>query len=202
MQSACMATRTDIEPQTQKQVQPHRMLISAADYQRMGEAGIFVGKPRVELIDGEILTMTPISANHSSHVAKATTFFAVGLLDKAIILPQSSVRVDDYSEPEPDIAILKYKEDYYNTAHATPADILLLIEVAVESVNYDRTVKLEKYALAGIPEYWIIIPEKGLVEVYRHPEEGVFREKATYRKEDAWRFEAFDLAIQGSDLLI
>ncbi len=197
-----MATQTDIEPETQKKIQPQKMLISAADYQRMGEAGIFVGKPRVELIDGEILKMTLLTSLHSGHVAKAATFFTVSLFGKAIVLSQGSVRLDDYSEPETDVAILQFRADYYSSAHATPSHIRLLIEVAVESLKYDRTVKLAKYAHAGIPEYWIIIPEKGLVEVYRHPAEGVFRDKKTYQKEDAWHFEAFDLPIRGSDLLI
>ncbi len=178
------------------------MLISAEDYQRMGEAGIFADKPRVELIDGEILTMSPISNEHNSQVDKAAAFFSKHLVEKAIIRIQGSFRLDEFSEPQPDIAILHFQEDYYKSTFVTPEKIFLLIEVAVKTLEFDRFVKLEKYASAGIPEYWIIIPEKGFVEVYRQPEEGVYREKATYRKEDAWHLTAFDLPIKGTNLLI
>jgi len=195
-------TETETEIMAQKKGQTRKMRISAADYQRMGEAGIFADKPRVELIDGEIYTMSPISAEHNSHVAKAAAFFSIKLQGKAIVLPQGSVRIDDYTEPEPDISILRFREDYYNEMLAAPADIHLLIEVAVNTLETDRTVKLRKYAEAGIPEYWIVIPEKNAIEVYREPDEGTYREKATYKKGGNWQFAAFDLPVKGSDLLI
>lgn len=178
------------------------MLISAEDYQRMGAAGIFEGKPRVELIDGEIYAMSPLTPYHNGHVDKCAEFFTVRLFGKAKIRTQGSVRTDEYSEPEPDIAILRFSENFYSDRQATAKDILLLIEVAVNSVETDRTTKKKKYAAAGIPEYWIVIPKKGIIEVYRKPDGGAYREKNTYAKADEWVFGAFGLSVSGSDLLI
>lgn len=179
-----------------------KMLISAEDYQRMGAAGIFADKPRVELIDGEIYTMSPFTPDHNGHVDKAAEFFTVNLFGKAIIRTQGSVRIDEYSEPEPDIAILRLSENFYSDKQATAKDVHLLIEVAVHTLETDRTIKKQKYAESNIPEYWIVIPKKGIVEVYRKPEDGTYLEKNTYKKTDEWLFEAFSLPIKGSNLLI
>ncbi len=197
-----MTTKTETEISLPEKDFPQKMRITAADYQRMGQAGIFADKPRVELIDGEIYTTTPISAEHNSHVDKAAAFFMEKLQKKAITRIQGAIRIDDFSEPEPDIVILRMRNDYYNEAHPTASDIHLLVEIAVNSLETDRTIKLEKYAAAGIPEYWIVIPEKGIVEVYREPEDAIYRQKATYSKADDWQFAAFALSVKGSDLLI
>lgn len=178
------------------------MLISAEDYQRMGAAGIFEGKPRMELIDGEIYARSPLTPYHNSHVDKCAEFFTIKLVGKARVRTQGSVRTDAYSEPEPDIAILRYSENFYIGRQPTAEDILLLIEVAVNSIETDRTTKKKKYADAGIPEYWIVIPKKGIVEVYQKPEDGAYLEKKIYKKEEEWVFETFNLPVKGSDLLI
>ena len=179
-----------------------KMLISAEDYQRMGLAGIFENKPRVELMDGEIYAMSPLTPYHNGHVDKISRFFNKALFDKILVRTQGSVRIDDYSEPEPDIAILRFSENFYSDRQPAAADILLLLEVAVNSIETDRTTKKEKYAAAGIPEYWIIIPKEGIVEVYRKPEAGAYMEKSIYKKENEWIFETFNLSVKGSDLLI
>jgi len=110
--------------------------------------------------------------------------------------------LDEYSEPEPDITILRFDEHFYSKKQATAEDVLLLIEVAVFTVKTDRTIKKKKYATAGIPEYWIIIPKKGRIEVFRKPEDGNYAEKATYKLKDKWTIEALNLAVKGSDFLI
>ena len=179
-----------------------KMLISADDYQRMGEAGIFTDKPRVELIDGEIYTMSPFTPDHNGHVDKASRFFNKALSDKALIRTQGSVRMDEYSEPEPDIAILRLRDDFYRNRQAAAEDTYLLVEVAVNTLKTDRTIKKRKYAESNIPEYWIVIPSKGIVEVYRKPQGSTYLEKNTYKKSDEWLLEAFDLQLSGTDLLI
>lgn len=179
-----------------------KFLISTEDYHRMGEAGIFDGKPRVELINGNIFVRSPVTPYHNSHVGKGSDFFHRALSVPAIVWTQNSVRLDEYSEPEPDIAILRFREDFYSQAHPSPDDIHLLIEVAVETVQKDRTLKLRKYAQAGIPEYWIVIPKEETIEVYRNPEGEAYLEKNTYGKEDEWRLETFNLPVRGVDLLI
>ncbi|MBK8491795.1 MAG: Uma2 family endonuclease [Saprospirales bacterium] len=176
--------------------------ISVEDYHRMGEIGIFDHQPRVELIDGEILVRSPISPYHNSHVDKVAQFFFSRLTGKANIRTQGSVRLDNYSEPEPDISILKFRENFYSDRQPGPEDILLMVEVSLETLAKDRTLKLEKYARSGIPEYWIVIPEEEIVEVYRRPKDGAYQEKNTYGKGDTWQFKAFNLEVKGSDLLI
>ena len=176
--------------------------ISVEDYHRMGEIGIFDDQPRVELIDGEILMRSPISPYHNSHVDKVAQFFILKLNEKANIRTQGSVRLDHFSEPEPDITILKFREDFYRDQQPGPEDILLMIEVSLETLAKDRTLKLDKYARSGIPEYWIVIPEEAIVEVYRRPKDGEYQEKNTYTREDSWLFQPFDLEVKGSDLLI
>ncbi|MCB0556860.1 MAG: Uma2 family endonuclease [Phaeodactylibacter sp.] len=179
-----------------------KMLISVEDYQRMGAAGVFSDKPRVELIDGEIYAMSPFTPDHNGHVDKVSRFFNKALFDEILVRTQGSVRIDEYSEPEPDITILRFSENFYRDNQATAKDIYLIIEVAVHTLETDRTVKKRKYAEAHIPEYWIVIPSKEAVEVYRKPEDGDYLEKNTYHKGDEWLFEAFKLKLKGTDLLI
>jgi len=179
-----------------------KMLISADDYQRMGKAGIFDDKPRVELLDGEIYTMSPITPDHNGHVDKTSRFLNRVLYDYALIRTQGSIRTDEFSEPEPDITVLKFADDFYRKKQASKEDALIVIEVSVFTVKRDRTVKKKKYAKSGIPEYWIIIPQKSIIEVYKKPEDGNYSEKSTYRIEDVWKIEAFDLEVKGSDFLI
>ncbi len=179
-----------------------KMLISAEDYHRMGKAGIFDNKPRVELIDGEIYTMSPITPDHNGHVDKIATFFTVKLFEKAQIRTQGSIRTDEYSEPEPDIAILKYRADFYSKKQATAQDVLVVIEVSVFTIESDRTTKKKKYAESGIPEYWIVSPQEKIIEAYKKPEDGTYSEKETYKIDDNWKIDVFDLEVKGSDFLI
>jgi Uma2 family endonuclease len=141
----------------------------------MSEAGILTEDNRVELIDGEILKMSPIGSRHVGCVNRLNTLFSsrVGLL--AIVSVQNPIRIDDYSEPEPDIALLKPRVDYYSQSLATAEEVLLIIEVADTSVDYDRNVKLPVYARAGISEVWIAdLPGDG-VEVNTEPMNGAYQ---------------------------
>ena len=179
-----------------------KMLISADDYQRMGAAGIFEDKPPVELIAGEIYTMSPLSPSHNSHVDKIAEFFTIKLFGNAKIRNQGSIRLDEYSEPEPDITILRFDENFYHQNQATAKDVHLIIEVAIHTLATDRTIKCEQYAAADIPEYWIVAPEKGIIEVYQQPENGTYLKKKTYQIKDEWILAPFSLAVKGSDFLI
>ena len=190
------AVEYDLESVRQK------LLISADDYQRMGAAGIFADKPRVELIDGEIYTRSPFTPDHNGHVDKVSRFFNKTLFEEVLVRTQGSVRLDEYSEPEPDIALLRFNDNFYSDQQVTAKDIYLLVEVAVHTLETDRTVKKQKYAAAGIPEYWIVIPQKAIVEVYRKPEDDAYLEKNTYKKTEEWVLSSFNLTVKGSDLLI
>jgi Uma2 family endonuclease len=158
----------------------HRLKV--ADYHKMGEAGIFDEDARVELIDGELFDMPPIGSGHSGVVRILIHIFsrAVGVL--ALVDVQNPVVLGDDSEPQPDIALLKPRDDFYTKSHPTPEDVLLLIEVADSSTYYDRSIKVPLYARYRIPEVWLIdLPHKRL-EVYRspNPEHAVYQRFEQY----------------------
>ncbi len=148
---------------------PPRHKLTVDDYRRMGEAGIFHEDDRVELLDGEIYDMPPIGDGHMGTVNMLTNRLAWRLRERVVVSPQNPVRLSDFSEPEPDIAVLRFREDFYRTGKARPEDILLLIEVAQSSLDYDRRTKLPRYAAAGIPEVWIVNLIDDHVELYREP---------------------------------
>ena len=135
----------------------------------MGEAGILREDDRVELLEGEIVEMTPIGSRHAACVDRLNHFFARGVGPRAIVRVQNPVRLSERSEPQPDLALLRARPDFYARAHPGPSDILLLVEVADTSAEMDREVKMPLYARAGIPEVWIVDLEGECVEVYREP---------------------------------
>ena len=153
-----------------KHPQPHRYTI--ADYHRMGEAGIIAPDVRVELIQGEIIDMTPIGSGHAGLVKHLNKIFIQTVGDAVVVGVQDPVVIDDFSEPEPDLALLRFREDFYTKAHPRPADVLLIVEVADTTLQYDREIKLPLYAHAGIPEVWLVDVEAKSVTVYNLPKEG------------------------------
>jgi Uma2 family endonuclease len=138
-------------------------------YQQMGKAEIFHPEARVELIDGEIVIMSPIGLKHSVTINRLTRFLVQNIGNQGIVSVKNSFRIPEYSEPEPDILILKPRDDFYAEKFPLPEDILLIIEVADSSLRYDRTTKLALYAEQNIPEYWIANLERDIVEIYRQP---------------------------------
>ena len=155
------------------QIQKH--YFSVDDYYRMADAGVFPIDARVELIDGEVIEMSPIGNRHAACVDRLGMLLNHIFYGKAIVRVQNPVRLNDFSEPEPDIALLKPRKDFYATAHPTPADVLLIIEVADTSVDFDLRVKLPLYARAGIPETWVLVLPKDLIEVHSQPLNGKYQ---------------------------
>ena len=156
-------------------VEVTRRRFTADEYQEMGRAGILREDDRVELIDGEVLAMSPIGPPHIGSVNLLNHLFARLVGDAAIVQVQLPVRLDAYSEPQPDLALLRPRADFYGTAAAGPDDVLLAIEVAQSSLSYDRKVKAALYARRGIAEYWIV--DLNGSEVIRHiePVDGIYR---------------------------
>ena len=152
--------------------QPHPHRYSIADFHRMGGAGIFAPDVRVELIQGEIIDMSPIGSGHAGLVKHLIRIFSHTLDDTTIIAVQDPVVLNDFSEPQPDLALLRYREDFYANSHPRAEDVLLIVEVADTSLQYDREVKLPLYARAGIPEVWLVDVEGQVVECYSRLEEG------------------------------
>lgn len=159
-----------------------RRRFTVAEYYRMGRAGILGEDDRVELIDGEIVQMPPIGGPHSGGVIRLTREFSRKLGDVAFVSAQNPIHVDDYNEPQPDIALLRPRADFYTSAHATPADILLLVEVAETSARLDRRVKAPLYGRAGVQECWLVDLGKDLLTVYRDPTPDGYRTSRTLRR--------------------
>ena len=148
---------------------PRRWRFTADQYQRMGETGILHEDDRVELLDGELYEMAPIGDDHIGGVISLDFFFSQRLGGRAFVSAQNPIRLTDYSEPEPDITLLRPRADFYRTSKARPEDVLLLVEVAESSLIYDRMTKLPRYAAVGIPEVWIVNLVDQRIEVYRDP---------------------------------
>ena len=146
---------------------PSRHLISVDAFHRMGEAGILGPGDRVELIDGEIIDMSPIGVLHAALVDALVRHFGRSAGQSVFIRCQNPLRLDDLSEPEPDIAILRPRADFYTTSHPGPADVLLVIEVSDTSLAYDLGTKVPLYARHGIPEVWVIDAATRMTRVFR-----------------------------------
>ena len=159
-----------------------RKRFTADEYQRMGQVGILSEDDRVELIDGEVLAMTPIGARHAACVDSATRAMVIGAGDSAIVRVQSSVRLNLYTEPEPDVVLLRPRADFYASRHPGPADILLIIEIADSSIEYDEDVKTQIYAESGVPEYWVADLHANLAWCYSAPHEGTYRNRQQFRR--------------------
>ncbi len=162
---------------------PAKHLITASEFTRMSEAGIFHEDDRLELIEGEIIEMSPIGRRHAGRVRRLNNLLARMLgEDEALIDAQNPVVLGDFSEPQPDLALLKPRADFYADEHPQPEDVLLLIEVSDTSLAYDRDVKVPTYARYGIPEVWLADLKGAAVEIYRKPTAGGYAE--TRRLED------------------
>jgi Uma2 family endonuclease len=142
-------------------------------------AGFIVEQARVELIDGELYQMTPPSSEHAGIVKYLSKMLERHYGEEVIVSTQDPVYISQLDFVEPDIAVLKYREDFYTKAHPTPADVLLLVEVSKSTLTYDKTQKLALYARSNILELWLVNLEAKLVEVYRQPTSTGYSEVAT-----------------------
>jgi Uma2 family endonuclease len=149
--------------------EPVAHLFTVAEYEAMGRAGVLPGGARLELLRGEIVEMTPIGSMHASIVNRLTRLLVSGLGDRAVVAVQNPVVLGDLSEPQPDLAVLRPRADFYAAAHPRPGAVLLVIEVADTTGSWDRRVKRPLYAAAGVPEVWIVDVADRVVEVALEP---------------------------------
>ncbi|PPC91262.1 MAG: hypothetical protein CTY34_04505 [Methylobacter sp.] len=166
-------------------VNPKKHLTNLNEWRRLGEANIFSPDSRVELINGEILDMSPIGFNHSGHINRLVKIFSKIIPEEIIPSIQNPLQLGDLSEPEPDFMLLKPSSDCYSSRHPVADDVLLLIEVADTSLAFDQTEKLKLYALHGIAEYWVLNLNDNCLEVYREPFGESYAEKTTLRSGDS-----------------
>lgn len=149
--------------------EPARHRFTVEEYHRMAKAGIFTEDDRVELLDGEIVEMAPIGRGHAYHVRNLISLFVQRFGQQAIVDAQNPIRLNDVSEPQPDLMLLKLPKERYRDRLPAPDDVLLLIEVADTSAAFERRVKLPMYARAGIPEVWLMDINQVEIEVHRDP---------------------------------
>jgi Uma2 family endonuclease len=161
-----------------------RRLFTVADYARMRETGILAEDDRVELIDGEVRVMSPIGPGHAAIVKRLNTILSRLLSDTAILSVQDPIQLHDSSEPQPDLAILHYRADFYANAHPVADDVLLVIEVADTSIDNDRDEKIPRYAAAQIAEAWLINIANQTVEQYSQPRNGKYLAKQLVERGD------------------
>ncbi len=154
--------------------QPRHHRITADEYHRMAEVGLLAPDARVELIEGEILEMAPIGKDHASVVDHLTHLFVHAVGDRAIVRVQGSVRLSQFSEPQPDLVLLKPRADFYRTQGASTQDVCLIIEVSDTTLRYDLHEKVPFYARHEIPEVWVVDLPDAKLRVFRTPKEGSY----------------------------
>ncbi|HUS17401.1 MAG TPA: Uma2 family endonuclease [Chloroflexia bacterium] len=159
---------------------------SVAEYERMAQVGILQEDDRLELIAGEIVEMSPIGSRHAACVNRIAMYLTRNVGDAAIVSTQNPIRLDDYSAPQPDVALLSYRDNFYAGAHPTAADVLLVVEVADTSLDYDRYVKLPLYAQAGVPEVWLLSLPTDTLTIYTAPEAGIYQQAREVKRGESF----------------
>lgn len=179
-----------------------RRRFTVDEYYCMLEAGILHEDDRVELLDGEIIEMSPIGDRHFGCVLQSSTLFSMRLAGRALVSVQSPVRLSTRSEPEPDISLLRPRADFYRAGKPGPDDVLLIVEVSDTTLAFDRDTKVSFYAVAGIPEVWVVDLNGMRVLVYREPRDGVYRQTMVVERGGTLSPVAFpDLALRIEDLM-
>lgn len=146
-----------------------RRRFTVEEFHRMVEAGVLGEDDRIELLDGEIVEMTPIGPRHAGGVNRLTRLFGARLRERVVVGVQNPVVLGPYWEPQPDLALLKARDDFYAHAHPGPEDVLLIVEVEETSLDVDRRVKVPAYARAGVAETWLLNLADDRLEVFRDP---------------------------------
>ena len=183
-------------------VQLPRHKFTVDEYHKMAENGVLTEDDRVELIDGEIIDMPPIGELHFGHVNRFNRVFSQEFVGRAVVHVQNPVRLGRHREPQPDVVLLKLRDDDYDARMPTPEDVLLLVEVADSSLDYDRNTKIPLYSEAGILEYWIVNLVDEHILVYRDPGPTGYGVVQVLRRGDTIRPVSFpDVEIAVSDLL-
>lgn len=166
------------------EAQIERYPITTDLYHQMIEKGILTKDDKIELLEGELIKMSAVGPRHAACVERLSEYLKDELGRTISLRHQNPVELSDYSEPEPDIAVIKRREDYYLHAHPQPSDVLLLIEVADSTLRKDRGIKLGAYAKAGIIEYWIVNLVDDLIEVYTNPMGNTYQNVRLVRRDE------------------
>lgn len=180
-------------------VELRRARFTVDQYEQMGQAGILDEDYRVELIGGEIVEMAAIGAPHASTVTRGAHLLIGRLGRRAIVGPQNPLRLPDWDEPQPDLLVARYRDDFYRSGHPNAADVLLLIEVSDTTLRYDRNTKGPIYARHSIADYWIVDLSHDALIVLRDPGPSDYRSEQVLRRGESVRPLAFpkvEIAIE------
>jgi Uma2 family endonuclease len=181
---------------------PAKHRISVKEYYRMAETGVLEPDARVELLDGEIVDMSPIGPFHGSVSNFLTELFILASKGRWITAVPGPVRLHDHSEPQPDLMLLKRSPNYYGKRHPRPEDVYLLVEISDTSLEKDQGKKLPAYARAGIAEVWIVNLNELTIEVYRQPHFSGYASKAILQAGDKASPQLFpDVSVDVAELL-
>ena len=184
------------------QTEATRKWFTVDDYYRMGETGILGENDRTELIEGEIIEMSPIGDPHMLSVNRATMIFARGIGAKAVASVQNPAFMDQFNLPQPDVVLIRPREDFYGGGKPYPEDVVLLIEISDSSLRFDRKVKVPIYARSGIREVWIVDLQNSAIHVHREPKDKGYLSVETKGRDEVVSPQAFpDFAIKVSELL-
>jgi Uma2 family endonuclease len=172
------------------------------EYYRMAETGLLKPDARVELLDGQIIDRPPISPFHAGVTNYLNELLAACAKGRWLVAVQDPVHLDDHSEPQPDVMLLKRAKDFYRARHPGPKDVLLLIEVADTSADSDREEKIPAYARAGIAEVWLLVLQAEAIEVYRQPHRTGYASMTILKAGETARPLAFpDVGLDVTELL-
>lgn len=175
---------------------------SVEDYYRMAETGVLRPGARVELLEGKIIDLSPIGPFHGGVTTFLTELFAAASKGRWQTRVQNVLRLDDFSEPQPDVVLVKPAKDFYRKRHPQPEDVFLLIEISDSTLETDREEKLPAYGHAGVAEVWIVNLNDLLVEVYREPQFNGYGSKTILRAGDHAKPLAFpDATVDVAELL-
>lgn len=168
---------------------------TANTYQRMIETGVLTEEDRVELIEGTLVAKSPSGSRHAACVNRLSRTFVLGMDEEAIVSVQNPVALSEYSVPEPDIALLQPRDDFYADSLPGPTEVLLLIEVAHSSIDYDRDVKASLYAQAGVPETWIVNLADNWVDRYTDPSAAGYQVRTRFLPSRTIAFQHVQIAV-------
>jgi Uma2 family endonuclease len=182
-------------------IQLAKRLLTVSEYHKMAEVGILDEDDRVELINGEIIEMSPIGKLHVNRVNRITSIFKKLPDEKAILSIQNPISIAPYSEPEPDISLLEFKADFYEEELPKAENVLLVIEVADTSLGYDREIKKPLFANAGIPELWIVNIEDEQVEVYKNPLNGDYVSRQIFKRGQTIHLDNLNFSVEVERIL-
>jgi Uma2 family endonuclease len=168
----------------------------------MGETGILGNNDRTELIEGEIIEMSPIGSPHMNAVNRANMIFARGIGDKVVVSIQNPAFMDRFNLPQPDVVLIRPREGFYGDGKPHPEDVVLLIEISDSSLRFDRKVKVPIYARSGIREVWVVDLQNAAIHIYRNPKDNIYSSTETKQRDETVSPEACpDFVVKVSDLL-